>query len=95
MESEVGVFCPPLRLSLMVIDSSNPRVFVGRQQHPVDTQPARCLYGALHAADVVMHAGPRPLVRTPRQPSPHRVRVDLRTNDPIPLNVEDATCTRL
>jgi hypothetical protein len=54
--AEVGVFCPPLRLSLMVIDSSNPRVFIGRQQHPVDTQATRCLDGVLHAACVVMHA---------------------------------------
>ena len=42
--------------SLTVIEASNPGVFIGGQQHPVDFEPARRGDGALDAARVVMHA---------------------------------------
>ena len=42
--------------SLTVIEASDPGVFVGGQQHPVDFEAARGCYGALDAARVIMHA---------------------------------------
>ncbi len=42
--------------SLTVIEASNPGVFIGGQQHPVDFEPARRGDGALDAARVVMRA---------------------------------------
>jgi len=44
------------RFSRTVVSASNPGVFIGGQQHPVDFEPARRFYGALDAARVVMYA---------------------------------------